>query len=361
MSLKNIITEKIKYKNGIISFAEFMNLALYHHQYGYYRANTTTIGSAGDFTTAPEISALFGKTITKQLIEIYHADYDILEFGAGNGVLAMQILSQLDLEESLPNKYYILELSANLIAVQQQNITKLALHLQKKVVWLKSLPKTFKGIIIANEVLDAIPTKRVISQNYKFYELGVSYINNDFNWQKFDTEFYPAINHKLTDGYVAEINQQADIWLSSIANILTTGAILLIDYGYNDKDFFHPMRKDGTLRCYKNHIATDNPFINIGKQDISSWVNFSNIANTAKNSNLQIAGYATQAMFLISLGIEKLLTTTKDIQQYIKHANEIKQLVLPDAMGDNFKVLLLTKNKTINASGFSEQNLSYTL
>lgn len=356
MKLHDIIAGKIKQKN-IISFAEFMQLALYHSKYGYYRSNFQKFGVGGDFITAPETSDLFGFTIAKQIAEV---EGDILEFGAGSGVMAAQILLQLAKDNKLPNKYYILELSASLKSLQQKNIFAVLPELKDKIEWLNQLPDNFNGSIIGNEMLDAIPTKRIIYNKNEWFELGVSIKNENFIWQKM-LPFKIDFAGTFVNNYTSEFNQQALAWIDSIYKIMSSGVVLLIDYGFTEREFYQADRIDGTLRCYKNHKASNNPFVNIGKQDITSWVNFSAIKNQAQLSGFETIGYATQSMFLLSLGIDKFLLEESDDKKRIQLTNELKQLVMPNAMGESFKVLALSKNYPKKLQGFNEQNLLKSL
>jgi SAM-dependent MidA family methyltransferase len=358
MSLEKILTEKIKQsKNSAIGFDEFMNDALYHNKFGYYRSHTPKLGVNGDFITAPEISDLFGYCLAKQIAKI---GGNILEFGAGSGVLAIQILTYLQRTDHLPEKYYILEVSAHFKSQQQYNIEKLLPEIKDKVVWLEVLPDNFTGTIVANEVLDAMPTKRGIIQNKRLYELGVGLEKDAFVWRH-TQHLLDDTTYFLENGYTTEINMQNLAWIQSLSVINGSFVALLIDYGYSEQEFFHPQRINGTLRCYKNHKADDNPFVDIGNKDITSWVNFSAIKNSAQQNGLQIAGYNTQAMFLIALGIEKFLKDEQDEVRKIQLANEIKQLVMPNIMGESFKLIALTKNNTTALDAFNEQNLLYTL
>jgi SAM-dependent MidA family methyltransferase len=362
MSLEKILTEKIKQsKNSAIGFDEFMGDALYHPEFGYYRNSANKIGKSGDFITAPETSDLFGFCIARQIISLEKPESveNILEFGAGNGVMAAQILLYLAKNNSLPKKYYILELSANLKKWQQENIKKTLPEVFDKVEWINELPNDFSGVILGNEVLDAMPAKRaIIKQNY-FYELGVKNKNNGFDWQKLANKLSDK-KYNLPDGYISEFNLQNMAWIKSLAQITGSWTALLIDYGFSEDEFFHPDRISGTLRCYKNHKADENPFVDIGKKDITTWVNFSNIAKAATDNNLNVLGYCTQAMFLISLGIEEFLKNEKDESKKIQFASEIKQLVFPNAMGESFKVIVITSDKTLKSTDlicFKEQNL----
>ena len=364
MSLQEIIKNTIIQKAKPIGFDEFMDLALYYPAKGYYSSGAQKFGTQGDFITAPETSDLFGFCLARQCTQVLKAGDDILEFGAGSGVLAAQILFELGRLNKLPSTYYILELSVELQQRQRETINKALPELIDRVVWLKTFPKNFLGVVIANEVLDAMPAKRLINQTDGFVELGVDCQNGQLVWQvlkqpyKNDKMLLP---NKVNQGYKTEVNERAMAWINSLSEIMDKGVVLLIDYGMNRDEYFHPQRNDGTLRCYYQHKASENPFAYIGEQDITTSVNFSDMADQAKNSGFAIAGYATQAMFLISLGVEEYLALEEDETRHINLAQQIKQLVLPSAMGESFKVLALTKNLQVKLEGFKEQDLTCKL
>ena len=364
MSLKELIQNTIIQKGEPIGFDEFMDMALYAPGKGYYSGGALKFGEQGDFVTAPETSDLFGFCLARQISQVLDDQRSILEFGAGSGVLAAQILFELGRLGNLPKKYYILELSAELQQRQKTTLKKALPELLDRIIWLSALPEDFSGVIVANEVLDAMPAKRLINQSGVFYELGVQYESNEFVWQNFDT---PYVNDKLLlpksvcENYTTEVNERAMAWVNSLSEFFTQGLVLLIDYGMGRDEYYHPQRDEGTLRCYYQHKASDNPFEHIGEQDITTSVNFSDIADQAINSGFKISGYATQAMFLIALGIDEYLMNETDSSNKITLAQQIKQLVLPSAMGESFKVLALTKNCHVKLNGFKEQNLMHKL
>ncbi len=363
MNLENIISKSIKDNNNPIGFDVFMNLALYHHKFGYYRSKKTIFGHKGDFITSPEVSDLFGFSIAKQCNQVLNGG-DILEFGAGSGILAAQILFELGRLESLPKKYYIIELSAQLRNTQKKTIKKILPEILNRVEWLSELPKKFKGVIIANEVLDAFPVKRISFSKGRFYELGVDFIDGNFNWQRLHEPFsspnMPA-SKNFKEGYTTEINLQSIAWINSLYESMIEGVVFLIDYGMTRADFFHPQRHLGTLKCFYNHKSSNDPFSYIGMQDITASVNFSDVAESAIESGFKISGFTTQSMFLISLGIEYFLKNEENDKKRAKIAQEIKQLVLPGTMGEVFKVLALSKKQSVKLDGFRELDLTSRL
>ena len=360
MSLENIISKTIKDNNNPIGFDIFMNLALYHHQFGYYRSHKTIFGHKGDFITAPETSDLFGFCVARQCKQVLNQG-NILEFGAGSGILAAQILFELGKQNSLPEKYSIIELSAQLKKIQQETLKRTLPEIYDRVEWLTELPTNFKGVVIANEVLDAFPVKRVTLSNNHFYELGVDFKDNCFQWKRFEYPYLESVvpnGDDLPEGYTTEINLQSDGWIKSLYNLMSEGVVLLIDYGMNQSEYFHPQRSDGTVKCFHKHKSNNNPFIHIGDQDITASVNFTDIAKSSIDAGFKVDGFSTQSMFLISLGIENFLVEEKDKKNKIKLAQEIKQLVMPGAMGEVFKVMALTKKQAVKLDGFTEQNLT---
>ena len=363
MSLENIISKSIKDNNNPIGFDIFMNLALYHHQFGYYRSHKTIFGHKGDFITAPETSDLFGFCLARQCKQVLNQG-NILEFGAGSGILAAQILFELGRQNSLPEKYSIIELSAQLKKIQQETLKRTLPEIYDRVEWLTELPTNFKGVVIANEVLDAFPVKRITLSNNHFYELGVDFKDNCFQWKRFEYPYLESVvpdGDDLPEGYTTEINLQSDGWIKSLYNLMSEGVVLLIDYGMSQSEYFHPQRSDGTVKCFHKHKSNNNPFIHIGDQDITASVNFTDIAKSSIDAGFKVDGYSSQSMFLISLGIENFLFEEKDEKNQIKLAQEIKQLVMPEAMGEVFKVMALTKKQSVKLDGFTEQNLTERL
>ena len=359
MKLEDIISQSIHENGKPIGFDVFMNFALYSPGLGYYRSSANIFGHQGDFITAPETSDLFGYSVAKQCAQIINGG-DVLEFGAGSGVLAVQVLFELGRLKFLPKKYYIMELSGQLKQQQKQTILSVLPELIDRVEWLTELPIGFSGVVIANEVLDAIPAKRLIFSGGRFVELGVDFIDGNFQWKPLDKPYSNSLTSlpaMRDEGYTTEVNLQALAWIDSLYSAMTEGIVLLIDYGMDRNEYHHPQRKDGTLRCYYRHKASDNPFDNIGKQDITTSVNFSDVAEHAVEAGFELSGYCTQAMFLISLGIENFLLKEEDDAKRNALAQEIKQLVLPSAMGETFKVLALSKKQTVKLDGFREQNL----
>ena len=376
-SLQTMIRDKIHAAGGWISFEQFMNLALYTPGMGYYSSGATKLGSAGDFVTASEISSLFGRTLAQQVIQIYRqtSQTDLLEFGAGSGKLALDLLFELEKSDALPGKYFILEVSAELRQRQQMLLADKAPHLVHLVEWLEQLPAQFNGIILANEVLDAMPVHMVAWHNNELFERGVIWQNDQFAWQDRpiqNIELHHAASqltslinphNDVAFTYVSEINLAATHFMRSLANIMQQGIILLIDYGFGRDEYYHPQRSQGTLMCHYRHHAHDDPFFLPGLQDITSHVDFSAISAAAENTELVLLGYTTQAYFLINCGITEILAQTpvEDTNNYLPQANQLQKLVSPAEMGELFKVIVFGKNFSEPLIGFKNGDMSRLL
>ena len=376
-SVQTMIRDKIHAAGGWISFEQFMNLALYTPGMGYYSSGATKLGSAGDFVTASEISSLFGRTLAQQVIQIYRqtSQTDLLEFGAGSGKLALDLLFELEKSDALPGKYFILEVSAELRQRQQMLLADKAPHLVHLVEWLEQLPAQFNGIILANEVLDAMPVHMVAWHNNELFERGVIWQNGQFAWQDRpiqNIELHHAASqltslinphNDVAFTYVSEINLAATHFMRSLANIMQQGIILLIDYGFGRDEYYHPQRSQGTLMCHYRHHAHDDPFFLPGLQDITSHVDFSAISAAAENTELVLLGYTTQAYFLINCGITEILAQTpvEDTNNYLPQANQLQKLVSPAEMGELFKVIVFGKNFSEPLIGFKNGDMSRLL
>lgn len=376
-SVLTLIKEQILASDGWISFEQFMNLALYAPGMGYYSSGAIKLGSAGDFVTAPEISSLFGRTLVLQLSQISQCLQHpyILEFGAGSGRLALDILIELEKTAELPEKYFIMEVSAELRQRQLTLLASKAPHLIHRVEWLERLPDQFNGIILANEVLDAMPVHLVAWHDNAIFERGVSWHNDQLTWQDRPLQdiYLHSIAGQMTSQinpnsdshfeYVSEFNLSAIGFMRSLAKLLRQGVILLIDYGFGRDEYYHPQRNQGTLMCHYRHHAHDNPFYLPGLQDITSHVDFSAVTQAAVDSNLTLLGYTTQAFFLINSGITKILAQipVEDTARYLPQSNQLQKLINPAEMGELFKVIAFGKEFTEPLIGFSTGDMSRLL
>jgi SAM-dependent MidA family methyltransferase len=353
------------HRQGPISFARFMELALYAPGLGYYVADWPKIGQEGDFTTGPEISTLYSYCIAKQCQQVFESmPGSILEFGAGTGMMAAQILQELEKRATLPHCYYIMEISGDLRARQKKTLQKHVPHLLSNVKWLNTLNDfQLKGVILANEVLDAFPVHRFKFTEGRLQEYFVSLEADEFILVLSDPltevkDYIEAIKLPYQEGYESECNLLLLDWVKTISRILTRGLCLLIDYGFPRHEYYHPDRNTGTLMCHSRHQAHDNPLLNIGRQDITAHIDFTAIAEAATRYNLLLSGFATQASFLISCGmIEALQNKSQSRQGYWNLVNEVKLLTSPNEMGELFKVMALTKELDYPLLGFRERNI----
>ncbi|MEO6975309.1 MAG: SAM-dependent methyltransferase [Gallionella sp.] len=355
-------------RDGWISFARYMELALYTPGLGYYAAGAHKFGEAGDFITAPELSPLFGRTVARQVAEIMaQSASNILELGAGSGKLAADMLAELEQMGSLPESYSVLEVSADLRARQQTLLREHLPHLMGRVRWLDELPEKFSGAIVANEVLDALPVHLVHWRDSAITERGVAAGEHGFVWQERaigDARLLQAAQQiTVPDDYVSEICLAARGLVNSLARILEQGGMLFIDYGFGAREFYHPQRRSGTLMCHYRHHAHDDPFFLPGLQDITAHVNFTDIAECGIDAGLELAGYTSQAFFLINCGITGLLQDTppENLRDYLPLSAQLQKLTSPAEMGELFKVIAFGKNLADPLSGFASGDLSRSL
>lgn len=355
-------------REGPMPFADYMQQVLYAPGLGYYAAGKTKFGSAGDFVTAPEISPLFSHCLANQCQQVLQQQGgDILEFGAGSGIMAAAILEHLQRLDCLPRKYFILDLSAQLRQRQQQTLQARVPELLERVEWLERLPDAFIGVILANEVLDAMPVSIFRSHAGDIEEQYVELENGQMQpcWRKPSAQLAEAVDTLQTlygrfeEGYLSEVNLYLPAWLKAVSESLQQGAILLIDYGYSGAEYYHPERRTGTLICHYRHRAHDDPLKLPGLQDITANVDFSAVWRAGEAAGLQLAGYTPQANFLIATGIEALLARhdPEDEKRFMQLAQAVKVLMLPSEMGERFKVLGLVKDFDADLQGFGMRNL----
>ena len=362
---------EIANSGGAIPFDHFMDRALYAPGIGYYVNGTKKFGSDGDFVTAPEISSFFSKCLANQCSQIltFLKSGEILEFGAGSGLMTVDILKRLKELNCLPKRYLILELSADLIERQRQKVEREIPDLKYLVTWIEKLPeKNWQGVILANEVLDAMPVNIFCRKEETWKELYITEKSGELVevWFKPRAHLQKKLKNLeekvgyFSDGYRSEINIRLDGWMKALSNFLNQGVILLIDYGYSAKEYYHPDRSEGTLICHIQHKAHSNPLILPGLQDITANVNFSEVADSGLNAGFTLSGYTTQAHFLINTGIDEFMkNSNEDSAEYLLKKNqEIKQLILPTAMGERFKVIGFQKNIDEKLEGFESRDLS---
>ena len=364
-----LIRDRLIAAGGWLSFDQFMELALYAPGFGYYSAGSVKLGAGGDFVTAPEVSDLFSQCVARQCADVLaETGGEILELGAGSGRMAATILQSLAEIGVLPDRYAILEVSADLSDRQRIRMQQLAPELRERVVWLNRLPETsIRGVMLANEVLDALPFQRFVVRKGCVHELGVGLEGDSFAWREKATAPAAAdalireLPFPLPDDYTSELCLRVEPWTASVGQCLDQGALLLFDYGLPRAHYYHPQRTDGTLRCYFKQRAHDNPFINIAVQDITAWVDFTRVAEAALEAQLEVAGFATQAAFLLGTGIETLTARASDVADRARLAGEARRLLLPGEMGESFKVMALCRNLQQPLLGFAHQDLRRSL
>lgn len=364
-----LIAAEIQNNGGWLPFSRYMELALYAPGLGYYTAGARKFGEAGDFITAPELSSLFGRTLARQLVQIMQASSPyILELGAGSGKLAVDILSELEVLGELPERYAILEVSADLRQRQQQLIAERLPHLAEKVRWLDALPDEISGAVIGNEVLDALPVHLVHWQAAGIVERGLSLTESgQLCWQDrpiTDPALLAAAQHiQVPDDYLSELPLAANGLITSLGQRLQHGALLFIDYGFGAREFYHPQRDRGTLMCHYRHYAHDDALFLPGLQDITAHVDFTAVAEAGIDAGLAFLGYTSQAYFLLNCGITELLNQVSpdDLKAYAPLSGQVQKLTSPAEMGELFKVIGLGKGIEIPLKGYARGDLSRML
>jgi SAM-dependent MidA family methyltransferase len=360
------IRAAIEAAGGAIPFSRYMDLALYAPGLGYYSAGARKFGAAGDFITAPELSPLYSRCLARQCAEVlaFVPQGAILELGAGSGVMAADMLLELQALGSLPAEYLILEVSADLRERQRQTLAAKATGLASRVRWLDALPESFSGVIVGNEVLDALAVERFLKRPGGFDEYCVRAEGGGFAWSTRPAgeqlaatlaAFETTLAEPLKAGYVSELNLGLMPLVSSLARMLGRGALLLMDYGYPRATYYHAERSMGTLMCHYRQRVHDDPFLYPGLQDITAHVDFTAVAEAATSSGLNLAGYTTQAHFLMALGVAGLAEAD------MRAAQQVKLLTLPEEMGERFKAIGFTKGMGAALSGFVLRDLSHTL
>ncbi|VAX10379.1 SAM-dependent methyltransferase, MidA [hydrothermal vent metagenome] len=367
--LVDLIRNEIEKSSGRMPFDRYMELALYAPGLGYYTAGARKFGEAGDFVTAPEISPLFAHCVARQCNQVFDelGGGDLLEVGAGTGALATDLLLGLETLGTLPRRYLILEVSPDLRERQHEAIQARAPHLLARVEWLDLLPEPgFRGMVVANELLDAMPVSRFRVEETGMREGFVCWGNNRFqtSWGEPSTQgltnAIASLQESLAVGYESEINLRADYWLQALSRCMDAGAVLLIDYGYPRSEYYHPQRSMGTLLCHYRHRAHDDPFILPGLQDITAHVDFTAVAKAGLDAGFKLAGYTTQAHFLLGCGLDSLLMASdpNDIKAHMTLMQGVKRLTMPTEMGERFKAVALTREVEASLIGFSLRDLS---
>lgn len=353
-------------RTGWMPFSRYMECALYAPGLGYYSGALQKFGDDGDFVTAPELTPLFGRSLARQLAELMALSAPhLIEAGAGSGRLAVDVLAELDRLGAAPQSYRILELSADLRARQQALIAAELPHLSARVSWLDSLPDAFDGVVIGNEVLDAMPVERLRNAAGRIEQAGLALDPSGqpvLDWRPAPAGLADEA-HALgfTEGYDSEINFAARAWVAEWAQRIGRGALLLIDYGFPQAEYYHPDRRSGTLMCHYRHHAHTDPLWMPGLNDLTAHVDFTAVAQAAFDAGMSLAGYTSQANFLLNCGVLELLDRDADALSRAKQNAALNQLTSPAEMGELFKVICLTRNIDAPLTGFSRGDRSHTL
>ncbi len=372
--VRSRIAEVIESAGGWIGFDRYMEMALYEPGLGYYSAGARKLGPGGDFTTAPEMSRLFGGCVARQCAEIIRAleNTSILEIGAGSGRLAADVLSRLEELGCAPARYLVLEVSADLRERQRRTILERVPGLARRVEWLDAPPATaFDGVVLANEVLDALPVTRFRRGPERWEELGVTVEGNHFAYAPraasaslaADCAVLEAAGGGWDTGYVSEYCPRLSAWTSAVTQAHRTGLALWIDYGLPRRHYYVRERHDGTLIGHFRQRAIHDPFFAPGLLDLSSWVDFTRLAEASVPAGYGLAGFATQAFFLAGLGLDAEMRhlAGDDPLEAARLAGEARRLVLPGEMGERFKVMAWLRGMESALSGFGLQDLRHTL
>ena len=392
--LRDHIAAEIQDAGGWLSFERFMDLALYAPGLGYYSGGAAKLGAGGDFTTAPEVSRLFGACMAVQCAEVLRETSagTVLEIGAGSGRLAADLLARLETLDQLPENYWILEVSADLRQRQREHLEKRLPQLIHRVHWLDRPPEeSFDGVILANEVLDALPVARFRWHLEKVEELGVEIRGGargraqgggpagtpagapvlEFEWGARPANAamlnacreLSAASGPWDDGYVSEYCPRLGAWTRAVTQSLRSGAVFWFDYGLPRAQYYLPERHDGTLVCHFRQRLSDDPFANIGLQDITAWVDFTRVAEASREAGFELAGFTTQAHFLAGLNIdqEMQLAAGGDANHFARLANQARQLMMPGEMGERFKAMAWLRGLDLPLSGFALLDLRHSL
>jgi SAM-dependent MidA family methyltransferase len=350
------VRDALAANDGWLSFADYMNLALYAPGLGYYSAGARKFGAAGDFVTAPEISPLFSQCVAGQCAQVLKnlGGGSIIEPGAGTGIMVADMLLELERLDVLPEQYFILEPSADLRARQAETLARKIPHLQQRITWLDRAPEQpLRGVLVANEVLDALPVSRFAIRAGEVHELGVICAGDAFVYAMRPASkelsaavaaIGKALQAEMPEGFTSELCLQLPAWLRTASDWLKEGVALIFDYGFPRREYYLSERSSGTLRCYYRHRAHDNPFLWPGLQDITAWVDFSWLAESALAAGFVLTGYTTQANFLLASGIDaRVAALTSDLQAQVATAAGLRQLLLPGEMGESVKVIALSR------------------
>jgi len=373
-ALSTVIGNAIAAAGGWIGFDRYMSLALYAPRLGYYSGGAAKFGrgvdDGSDFITAPELTPFFARTLARQFTPLIGLDLPrMMEFGAGTGRLAADLLLALEAEGALPDSYAIVELSGELRTRQRDTIAERAPHLASRVTWLDALPDAFEGVVVGNEVLDAMPVQLFARTGGRWHERGVTVRDGAFAFEDRPLDD-AAVTATLRDfpgdhDVVTETHAEAEGFTRAVGAMLKRGAAFFIDYGFPASEYYHPQRAGGTLMCHYRHHSHPDPFLYPGLQDITAHVNFSGIAAAAVEAGLEVAGFASQARFLMNAGITELMLSLdpSDARSFLPQANAVQKLLSEAEMGELFKVIALTRglDDALPLAGFARGDRGYAL
>ena len=363
------IARRISDAGGWIAFADYMDAALYAPELGYYVAGARKFGSDGDFVTAPEMSALFGRALATQVAEVIaQVPGDVIELGPGTGRLTVDVLGALAARDALPERYLLLEVSPDLRDRQRVLLQQKLPALLTRVEWIDVLPRRWRGAILGNEVLDAIAPHVIVRAGGKWFERGVGLESGTFT----------LVDRPLAEGglrnaagdrfppqgdYASEINPAAQALVASIAQRCDAGVLLLLDYGFPAAEYYHPQRSTGTLMAHYRHRMLTDPLFMPGLADLTAHVDFTAIATASVAAGMRVAGFTTQARFLVNCGLLELLAQSGDPASaaYLREANAVQKLLSPAEMGELFKVLALTRGIDAPLLGFRAGDQTHRL
>lgn len=359
------IREEIERDGGMIPFRRYMELALYAPGLGYYAAGAHKLGAGGDFVTAPEVSPFFSRCLARQCAEVLETTGgDILEFGAGTGRMAADLLAALERLGHLPARYLILEVSPDLRERQHRALAERVPSLLNRVSWLDEPPAHLRGVVLANELFDAMPVDVFAIRGDAVMERCVGADDGGFTWRERPCgaalgghvrAIEDAIGAHLPPDYVSEVNPNLHGWFSMLAGTLEAGVALFADYGYPRREYYHPQRTTGTLRAHYRHRMIDAPFFLPGLCDITADVDFTAVAEAAGDAGFDVAGFTTQAWFLMGAGLDAVFAeaAAKEPERMLEFSQQVKRLTLPGEMGERFHVIALAKGFDAPLHGFS--------
>lgn len=359
MNLLTKIHAEIAAAGGWLPFDRFMAMALYEPGLGYYAGGRRKFGTmpseGSDFVTAPEMSPLFGRALARQVAQAmaHSGCRDVIEFGAGSGALAAQLIAELDALDAGLSRYRIVELSAELRERQRERLA----HWGDRVEWLDRLPDEIEAVVVGNEVLDAMPVQLIAFDGQMWRERGVVSAGEGFAFADRDSRLRPPLETGFVPGTVTEIHPQGEAFTRTLARQLKKGAAFFLDYGFPEAEYYHPQRRGGTLMCHQGHQADPDPLVAVGDKDITAHVNFTGIALAGQDAGLVVLGYTSQANFLLNCGIADLLAGASLAERAMAH-----RLLAEHEMGELFKVIGFAPiDAPFDAIGFERGDRSHKL